>query len=491
MNHATPNEDRRVYDVIVLGAGPTGENVAERARAAGLRTVIVERELLGGECSYWACEPSKALLRPVLARADARRVPGLRQAVDGPLDVAAVLAHRDEIVFHWKDDDQVGWLDSVSVDLVRGHGRLDGPRRVTVQIPDGDPVPLTARHAVAVCTGTDTAVPGIPGLDSVRPWTSREATSAHRVPGRLAVVGGGVVAVEMATAWQALGSQVAMLVRGDAGLLPRMEPFAGRLVADALREAGVDIRFGVSVASLAREDGEVRMTLSDGGEAAADEILFATGRAPRTADLGLETIGLTPGTWLTADDTCRVTAVPGGWLYAVGDVNHRALLTHQGKYQARIAGAAIGARARGEPVDETRWGAHTATADEAAVPQVVFTDPEVAAVGLTTREAERAGRRVDVVDYDIAHVAGAHQYAEGYRGRARMLVDTDSGTVVGATFAGPGVAELLYSATVAVVGEVPLERLWHAVPAFPTISEVWLRMLETYRDRQRQPSSAP
>lgn len=487
MNQAMMNEDRRTYDVIVLGAGPTGENVAERTRAAGLSTVIVERELLGGECSYWACEPSKALLRPVLARADARRVPGLRQAVGGPLDVAAVLAHRDEIVFHWKDDSQVGWLESVSVDLIRGHARLDGPRKVAVQTPDGDTVLLTARHAVAVCTGTGADVPEIPGLDSVRPWTSREATSAGRVPGRLAVVGGGVVAVEMATAWQALGSQVTMLVRGDAGLLARMEPFAGQLVADGLREAGVDVRLGVSVASLAREDGEVRITLADGGELAADEILFATGRASRTADLGLETIGLTPGDWLTADDTCRVTAVADGWLYAVGDVNHRVLLTHQGKYQARIAGAAIGARAKGEPADETRWGAHAATADVAAVPQVVFTDPEVAAVGLTTREAERAGRRVEVVDYDIAGVAGAHQYADGYRGRARLLVDMDRGTVVGVTFVGPGVGELLYSATIAVVSEVPLERLWHAVPAFPTISEVWLRLLETYRDRQ-QPS---
>ncbi|MGW0818321.1 dihydrolipoyl dehydrogenase family protein [Streptomyces viridiviolaceus] len=485
MNRPMTNEGRRTYDVIVLGAGPTGENVAERTRAAGLSTVIVERELLGGECSYWACEPSKALLRPVLARADARRVPGLRQAVGGPLDVAAVLAHRDEIVFHWKDDSQVGWLDSVSVDLIRGHARLDGPRQVAVETPDGDTVLLTARHAVAVCTGTAAAVPEIPGLDSVRPWTSREATSAGRVPGRLAVVGGGVVAVEMATAWQALGSRVTMLVRGDAGLLARMEPFAGQMVADGLREAGVDVRLGASVASLAREDGEVRITPADGGELAADEILFATGRVSRTADLGLETIGLTPGDWLTADDTCRVTAVADGWLYAVGDVNHRVLLTHQGKYQARIAGAAIGARARGEQADETRWGAHAATADNTAVPQVVFTDPEVAAVGLTTREAERAGRRVEVVDYDIAGVAGAHQYADGYRGRARLLVDKDRGTVAGVTFVGPGVGELLYSATVAVVSEVPLERLWHAVPAFPTISEVWLRLLETYRDRQQ------
>ncbi|MFF4692257.1 dihydrolipoyl dehydrogenase family protein [Streptomyces sp. NPDC001307] len=481
------DETSRTYDVIVVGAGPVGENVAERTRAAGLSTVIVERELLGGECSFWACEPSKALLRPVVARADARRIPGLNRAVDGPLDVAAVLAHRDNMAAHWTDDDQVNWLDSVSVDLLRGHGRLTGPRQVSVHTPDGGTAHLTARHAVALCTGSGTALPDIPGLADVRPWTNREATSADQVPGRLAVVGGGVVAVELATAWQALGAQVTLLVRGD-GLLSRMEPFAGELVADELRTSGVDIRLKASVTSVARPsgaDGELSITLADGGQVSADEILFATGRTPRTADIGLETVGLAPGDWLTVDDTCRVTTVSDGWLYAVGDVNHRALLTHQGKYQARIAGAAIGARARGEVVDSARWGAHAATADHQAVPQVVFTTPEVASVGLTTQEARRAGRRVEVVDYELALLAGAHQYAQGYRGRARMLVDPDRHIVVGVTFAGPGVAELLHSATVAVAGEVPIERLWHAVPAFPTLSEVWLRLLETYRDRPR------
>ncbi|WP_406404963.1 dihydrolipoyl dehydrogenase family protein [Streptomyces sp. NBC_01643] len=474
------NETTRTYDVIVIGAGPVGENVAERARAAGLSTVIVERELLGGECSFWACDPSKALLRPVVARADARRIPGLNPAVAGPLDVEAVLAHRDKMSSYWKDEDQVDWLDSVNVDLIRGHGRLTGPKQVAVQTPDGDTVALAARHAVAVSTGTGAALPPIPGLDTVRPWTSREATSADKVPGRLAVVGGGVVAVEMATAWQALGSQVTMLVLEN-GLLQRMEPFAGELVTDGLREAGVDIRFETSVTSLAREDGEVQITLADGGHLVADEILLATGRAPRTWDLGLETIGLTPGDWLKVDDTFRVTDVADGWFYAVGDVNHRALMTHQGKYQARIAGTVIGARANGEAVDDTRWGTHVATADHAAVPQVVFTTPEVAAVGLTSREAEQSGRRIKVVDYDLAHVAGAHQYGEDYRGHARMLIDTDRNTVVGVTFAGPGVGELVHSATIAVAGEVPIERLWHAVPAFPTLGEIWLRLLETHR----------
>ncbi|MFC8285525.1 dihydrolipoyl dehydrogenase family protein [Streptomyces cyaneofuscatus] len=473
--------DVLAYDVVVIGAGPVGENVADRTRAAGLSTAVVESELIGGECSYWACMPSKALLRPVVARADARRVPGLSTAVQGPLDVQAVLAHRDDKTSNWKDDGQVDWLEGVGADVYRGTGRLTGPREVTVTAPDGTEHRLTARHAVAVCTGTRAVVPDLPGIAEARPWTSREATSAKEVPGRLVVVGGGVVGVEMATVWQALGAEVTLLIRGE-GLLPKMEPFAGELVAEALEEAGATIRTGVSLTAVERPapDGPVTVVLDDGGRIEADEILFATGRAPRTDDLGLETIGLKPGSWLTVDDSCRVEGTD--WLYGVGDVNHRALLTHQGKYQARIAGAAIAARAQQDsPLDTSPWGPHAATADHAAVPQVVFTDPEAASVGLTLAEAEHAGHRVRAVDYDLASVAGSGLYADGYRGRARMIVDLDREILLGVTFVGPGIGELLHSATVAVAGEVPIDRLWHAVPAYPTISEVWLRLLETYR----------
>ncbi|MFJ2813662.1 MULTISPECIES: dihydrolipoyl dehydrogenase family protein [unclassified Streptomyces] len=467
------------YDVVVLGAGPVGENVADRTRAAGLTTAIVESELVGGECSYWACMPSKALLRPVIAQADARRLPGLDQAVQGPLRTAAVLARRDDYTAHWKDDGQVSWVDGIGADLYRGHGRLTSERTVTVTGPDGTETALTARHAVAVCTGTGAALPDLPGLADVRPWTSREATSAQSAPARLLVVGGGVVAVEMATAWQALGSHVTLLVRGK-GLLDRMEPFAGELVAGALTAAGVDVRTGTSVTAVTRENGTVVATTDTGERVEADEILFAVGRTPRTGDIGLETVGLAPGSWLTVDDSLRVTGTD--WLYAVGDVNHRALLTHQGKYQARIAGAAIAARASGATPGTEPWGAHAATADHGAVPQVVFTDPEAASVGLSLAEAERAGHRVRAVDVDLASVAGAGLYGDGYRGHARMVVDLERELLLGVTFVGPGVGELIHSATVAVAGQVPIGRLWHAVPSYPTISEVWLRLLEAYRD---------
>ncbi len=477
---SAPGEE--VFDVIVVGAGPVGENVADRTRAAGLTTAVVESELIGGECSYWACIPSKALLRPAAALADARAVAGSKQAVTGGLDVAAVLDRRDYFTSNWKDDGQVGWLESIGAALFRGHGRLVGERLVEVQTPAGGRRRLRARHAVALCTGTGALVPRLPGVAEAKPWTSREATSAHKAPARLVVVGGGVVGVEMATAWNALGSEVTMLIRGS-GLLPKMEPFVGELIAESLAEAGVKVRTGVNVASLDRPaaDGPVTVLIDDGQSIVADEVLFAVGRTPKTDDLGLESIGLQPGSWLNVDDSCRVQAVDGDWLYAVGDVNSRALLTHQGKYQARMAGAAIAAIAHGTPLDTRPWGAHVATADRLAVPQVVFSEPEAASVGMTADEAQRAGLRVRVVDYDLGRVSGASLYADGYRGRARMIVDLDREVVLGATFVGAGIGELVHSATVAVAGEVPIARLWHAVPSFPTMSEIWLRLLETYR----------
>ncbi|OBI34669.1 pyridine nucleotide-disulfide oxidoreductase [Mycobacterium sp. E1386] len=471
------------YDVIVLGAGPVGQNAAESAQAAGLSVALVERELVGGECSYWACVPSKALLRPVIAVSEARHVDGAREAVSGPISVAGVFGRRNRYVSNWDDAGQADWVSGIGATLVRGHGRLDGPRRVAVTASDGATSVLTARHAVVICTGSRSALPDVPGIDEAKPWTNRQATDSGSVPERLAVVGGGGVGVEMATAWRGLGSQVTLLARGQ-GLLPRMEPFVGELIGRGLADAGVDVRIGVSVRALRRPDGGVvTLELDDDSEIEVSEVLFATGRAPLTDDIGLHTVGLAPGDWLEVDDTCQVRAIEDGWLYAAGDVNHRALLTHQGKYQGRVAGAAIGARAAGTPLDTAPWGRHATTADHHAVPQAFFTTPEAAAVGLTARQAERAGHRIRTVDVQIGDVVmGAKLYADGYTGRARMVVDLDRGHLLGVTLVGPGVTEMLHSATIAVAGQVPIERLWHAVPCFPTVSELWLRLLEAYRD---------
>ncbi|HWM34460.1 MAG TPA: NAD(P)/FAD-dependent oxidoreductase [Pseudolysinimonas sp.] len=464
------------YDLIVIGAGAVGENIADYATRGGLRAVIVEHELVGGECSYWACMPSKGLLRPGHALRAARAVDGARQAVAGGVDAAGAFARRTVLTHDWDDSSQVEWLASAGIDLVRGRGRFTGERAVRAESADGTITDLTARHAVAVSTGSDPLVPAIPGLAEIAPWTSRDATSATAAPASLAILGGGVVGCEMATAYASFGTRVTLIVRGSA-LLTGMEPFAGEAVRAALEEAGVEVRTGVEVTRASRE-GDARLELSDGSAVTAEQVLVATGRVARTRDLGLEAIGLTSGDWLEVDDTMRVRGFD--WLYAAGDVNHRALLTHQGKYQARAAGDVIAARALGRPVDERPWGRHVATADAETVPQVTFTDPEVASVGLTAEAAGASGRGIRVVDYDLSWIAGASAHADDYRGRARAVIDEERQVLLGATFVGPDVAEMIHAATVAIVGEVPLARLWHAVPAYPTVNEVWLRFLETY-----------
>jgi len=470
------------YDLIVIGAGAVGENVADRAVQGGLSVLIVEDELVGGECSYWACMPSKALLRSASVLRAAHQVGGAREAVTGDLDAAAVLARRDTFTSHWDDSGQVRWLQKAGIALARGRARLDGERRVVIEGAEGDLRTVTASHAVAICTGSSAAVPGIPGLAEAQPWTSREVTSAESVPERLAIIGGGVVGCEMATAFTALGSTVTLLSRGD--LLTGVEEFAGQAVAERLRADGAEVLTGVSPERVERlDDATVRLTLAEGREVLADEIVVATGRTPGTADVGLDSVGLEPGSWITVDDTLRALDEQGRaieWLYAVGDVNQRALLTHQGKYQSRAAGDVIAARASGASVDDAPWGVHVATADHDAVPQVTFTSPEVATVGLTLAQAREQYSQVRAVDYELGYVAGASVHADGYRGTARMVVDEGRGVVVGFTVVGDDTAELLHAATIAIVGEVPLDRLWHAVPAYPTMSEIWLRLLEQY-----------
>lgn len=480
-------DSSRTYDVVVIGGGAVGENAADRAGRGGLSVGLVEGELVGGECSYWACMPSKALLRPGAVLAMARGVGGAAEAVTGDLDVPAVLARRDAFASHWDDAGQVEWLEGAGIDLVRGHARFTGARAVEVE-HEGSTTTVTARCAVVVATGSEPVLPEVPGLAEARPWTSREATAVQDVPSSLVVLGGGVVAVEMATAFVDLGSRVTVLVRGD-GLLTSMEPVAGEAVAEALRELGVEVRTGVRTTQVSRGEHGVRVQIQDGEPVEAEELLVATGRRPRTGDLGLERIGLEPGAPLVVDDSLCVTGLAEGWLYAVGDVTGRVATTHQGKYDARVAGDVVAARFAGgdqaaEPTADDAsappWCRYRADADHVAQTQVVFSRPEVAAVGMTQAQAQETGRPVRRVEVALSSVAGAALAHDEVTGTAVLIVDTEREVLLGATFVGPEVAELLHAATIAVVGEVPLPRLWHAVPAYPTVSEVWLRLLEEY-----------
>jgi dihydrolipoamide dehydrogenase len=379
-----------------------------------------------------------------------------------------VLRRRDEVVHDLDDTAQLPWLETRGVTVLRGRARLAGERRVEL----GGRV-LEARRAVVIATGSEAALPPIPGLADAHSWTNREATTSKRVPESLIVLGGGVVGVELGQAWHTLGSRVT-IVEAAPRLLGREEEFAAVQVCESLVAQGVEVHVGKPAVEVSRNSHTVTVTLESGDQLVAEELLAAVGRRPATRDLGLETVGLEPGRYVDVDDLLRV---PGSdWLYAIGDANGRALLTHMGKYQGRVAADVI--LGRDARLDDRAGGPLS--------PRVVFTDPQVAAVGHTLESALAAGIDARAVDFETEGVAAGSFYGRGAEGTSRLVVDESRRVLAGATFVGPDVAEFVHAATIAIVGEVPIERLWHATPSFPTRSEVWLRLLETYERMQRE-----
>lgn len=479
----------RTYDVVIIGGGPAGESTAERVVRGGLTALLIESELVGGECPYWACVPSKVLLRASETIEGVKAVGGARErlallahkygvSAKPEVDLQGLWARRDMFAHGWKDDFQVNNMHGIGVDVAHGFGRVSGMKRVEIKDwHSGDVVEVEARQAVVIATGSTPIIPDIEGLKESRYWTPREAVSAKEVPASLIVLGAGAVGAEMATVYNKFGSKVTLVGHT---VLPKVVPEAGKMVAESLIEAGVDVKLGAKMIKVNRTGKTVACTLSDGTVIEGSELLIATGRRARTAGMTLDRVGaLSEGAWIEVDDSMCVSAVTGGWLYAVGDPNGRALMTHIAKYQAKLAGASILAKARGTYQAEVAardWDKLTAKPRGLAIAQAIFTDPQVAACGLTPDQAAARGITTRVVSAKMSS-PGIWLHADGYQGWAQWVID-EGDRLVGATFVGRDAVDLLQASTMAIVGRLTLEQIWHVTPPFPTMSEIYTTLSE-------------